>query len=351
MTQERAERVACSVGALGLAVAVLGWLLEPAVFPHAWLAALSSWIGWPLGCLALLLVHTLTGGRWGKTIRPQLLSGIGTLPLLLPALLPLMFVLPVLYPWWHPEVSLHLDNGFYLNRSFAITRTIIYLIAWYGVAAITTLTLRFGRVPSAVAVIGLLLLGLTASFAAIDATMSLDPHFSSSAYGMMAAAEGGLLALSVCVLLTTIGPPVPQDELNDLGRLLQGLLVLWAYLDFVQLLIVWQGDLPHEAPWYIERSSHGWGALAGMVAFGHFLLPFFVLVWSPLRRSRRVLCATALLLVLMEFMRAWWLVLPAGHRGFSWIDIAAMAAIWGFSAALALRGPMLRLAFAERGHG
>jgi len=351
MMLERAELAAWGVGAIGLALALLGWLLEPAVFPHAWLAALSSWIGWPLGSLALLLVHTLTGGRWGETIRPQLLAGVGTLPLLLPALLPLVFVLPTLYPWWHPSPALHLDNGFYLNRSFAVTRAIIYLIVWYGIAAAAMLATRFGRIPPAVAVIGLLLLGLTVSFAAIDATMSLDPHFSSSDYGMMAAAEAGLLALSVCVLLVTIGPPLSSDGLNDLGKLLQGLLVLWAYLDFVQLLIVWQGDLPHEAPWYIERASHGWGALAGIVAFGHFLLPFFVLVWPPLRRSRRVLGATASLLIVMEFLRAWWLVLPAAHRGFSWIDIGSMAAVWGFSAALALRGPRLRLAFAEPGHG
>jgi hypothetical protein len=334
-----------------LALALLGWLLEPTVFPHAWLAALSSWIGWPLGCLALLLVHTLTGGRWGDAIRPQLLSGIGTLPLLLPALLPLVFVLPTLYPWWHPNAGLHLDNSFYLNRPFAVARTIFYLLAWYGVATATMLALRFGRIPPAVAVIGLLLLGLTASFAAIDATMSLDPHFSSSDYGMMAGAEAGLLALSVCVLFATIGPPLSPDRLNDLGSLLQGLLVLWAYLDFVQLLIVWQGDLPHEAPWYIERASHGWGTLAGNIAFGHFLLPFFVLVWSPLRRSSRGLGATASLLVVMECLRAWWLVLPAAHRGFSWIDVGAMAAIWGFSTGLALRGPTLRLAFAEPSHG
>lgn len=351
MMQERAERVAWGVGAIGLALALLGWLLEPTVFPHAWLAALTSWIGWPLGCLALLLVHVLTGGRWGDAIRPQLLSGIGTLPLLVPTLLPLMFVLPALYPWWHPDTAMHFGNGFYLNRPFAVARAIIYLVAWYGVAATTMFALRFGRIPPTAAVIGLLVLGLTASFAAIDATMSLDPHFSSSDYGMMAAAEAGLLALSVCVLLTTIGPPLSSDRLNDLGKLLLGLLVLWAYLDFVQLLIVWQGDLPHEAPWYLERASYGWGVLAGIVAFGHFLLPFFVLVWPPLRRSPRVLGATASLLVVMEFLRAWWLVLPAGHRGFSWIDVAAMAAIWGFSVALALREPTLRLAFAEPRHG
>jgi hypothetical protein len=346
----RAATLAWWVGAIGLALALLGWLLEPAAFPHAWLAALSSWIGWPLGCLALLLVHALTGGRWGDAIRPQLLCGVGTLLLLLPALVPLLFVLRTLYPWWQPDAARHLGNGFYLNPPFAVGRAILYLIAWYGVAAASMLTMRSGRIPAPVAVIGLVLLGLSVSFAAIDATMSLDPHFSSSSYGMLAAAEAGLLALSVCVLLATVGPPLPPELLNDLGRLLQGLLVLWAYLAFVQLLIVWQGNLPHEAGWYVERSSHGWGVVAGIVAFGHFVVPFFILIWPPLRRSPRMLGATAGLLIIMDLLRSWWLVLPAARRGFSWIDVAAMAAIWGAAAGLALRGPTRCFAIVAPSH-
>jgi len=99
MTRERAERLAWLIGCLGLPLALLGWLLKPEAFAYAWLAALSAWIGWPLGCLALLLTHALTGGRWGNAIRPYLLIGIRTLPLLLPAIVPLLFVLPKLYPW------------------------------------------------------------------------------------------------------------------------------------------------------------------------------------------------------------------------------------------------------------
>ena len=111
----------------------------------------------------------------------------------------------------------HLGNRFYLNEPFAVGRAIGYLIVWFGVAAAVVLRVRSGRIPAGLAVVGLVLLGLTASFAAIDATMSLDPHFSSSDYGMMAAAADALLALSVCVLFADVGPPVSPDMLNDLG--------------------------------------------------------------------------------------------------------------------------------------
>ena len=101
-------------------LALLGWLMEPAVFPYAWLTALSAWVGWPLGCLALLLAHALTGGRWGIAIRPHLLIGIGTLPLLLPAVVPLLFVLPRIYPWLRSDGAGTIANAFYLNGSFAV---------------------------------------------------------------------------------------------------------------------------------------------------------------------------------------------------------------------------------------
>ena len=96
--------------------------------------------------------------------------------------------------------------------------------------------------------------------------MSLDPHFASSVYGLIAIAEMGLLALSVSVFAAVLGPPPDDGTLRSLGKLLLGLLMLWAYLDFMQLLIVWQSDLPNEAPWYIVRSTGAWGIVAAVVA-------------------------------------------------------------------------------------
>lgn len=345
------ERVAWIVGGVFLLLSLLGWWLEPAMFPHAWLAALIMWIGWPLGCLALLLVHVLTGGRWGEVIRPYLFAGIGTLPLLLPALVPLLMESSRLYPWLQPSVVNGLANHFYLNLSFAASRTFGYLIIWFAIAALSLRAVRRGGPGAPLAVIGLILLGVTVTFAAIDATMSLDPQFVSSAYGMIAGAESGLVALSICVLAAALDTSLPTEALDDLGKLLLALLVLWAYLDFMQFLIVWQSDLPHEAHWYIVRSTHGWGTLAGLVAVGHFLLPFFALMSPALRHSRRGIGGVAALLITMEVLRAWWIVLPAAHRGISWLDIASMLAVGGLSAGLALHGPHLRAGAVQVHHG
>jgi hypothetical protein len=330
------SRVAWIVGGIGLVACLIGAIVQPDAFAFAWLAALTTWLRWPLGCLALLLIHTLTGGRWGFWTRPWFVQGLRSLLLLLPAIIPLLFLLPRLYPWVRPD---HLDNRFYLNLPFAAARWIFYLMVWFGLCALTTARLRRGQCLTSVAPPGLILLGLTTNFAAIDAVMSLDPRFNSSAFGMINAAESGLFALAVAILATVLSEPVTPPERDDLGKLLQSLLILWAYLDFMQLLIVWQSDLPKEAAWYLARSTSVWGALAGLTVLAHFLLPFLVLLIPNLRRSRRGLIATATLLIVMAVIRGWWLVLPAHEPSIGWIDIAAVLAFGGISTGLMLRRP------------
>ncbi|MDR3533497.1 MAG: hypothetical protein P4L90_23425 [Rhodopila sp.] len=337
-----AARLAWIVGGAALLASLIGAIVQPRAFAFAWLAAVTTWLRWPLGCLVLLLVHGLTGGRWGVTVRQGLMQGVRVVPLLLPAIIPLLFVLSDLYPWLRAGESARLDNGFYLNAPFAAGRWIFYLVVWFGLGAVATGRLRRSESLTAISAPGLILLGLTVNFAAIDSIMALDPQFNSGAFGMINAAESGLIALAVAILATMLCGPVPQAERDDLGKLLQSLLILWAYLDFMQLLIVWQSDLPKEAAWYLARSTGWWGALAGLTAVAHFLLPFSALMMPRVRRSRRGLIATTTLLIVMAVIRGWWLVLPAHERGIGWIDVAAVLAFGGISVGLMLRGPAPR---------
>jgi hypothetical protein len=337
----RAERSAWVAGGVGLLGSGIVWVVSPALFPHAWLAALTFWLGWPLGSMALLFIHALTGGRWGSAIRPQLASGVATLPLLLPAMLPILFVLHTLYPWMHADVAAHLDNRFYLNAPFFYAMSVVYLIVWLGLAIVVLYALRQEHpepLMYRMAPPGLILLALTVTFAAIDFTLSLDPRFASSIYGLLVASEAVLLALSIAVLGVTFARQRDNREsTHDLGRLLFGLLVLWAYLDFMQILIVWNSDLPDEANWYLPRLVGGWAGVAIFIAAVHFLLPFFALIWPQVQRSRRALSALAALLVATEVPRAWWLVIPAAGRPLSALDAIPMVAILGLATGMALR--------------
>jgi hypothetical protein len=353
MTRRQAELAAWVIGGIGLAGAIVGWMLAPKDFAYAWLAALAVFLGWPLGCMGLLLVHALTGGRWGEAIRPQLLAGMLTLPLLVPALIPLIGTLSTLYPWMRPDVAAHLVNRFYLNLPFLFARTAVYLIVWFGLAALILGALRRDAPDFALARIapaGLIGLALTVTFAAFDATMSLDPTFVSTDYGMVVLAEMGLSALAVSVFAAAVGMPPDPGAARNLGRLMLALVILWAYLDFVQLLIIWQSNLAHDAPWYVVRLGGSWGIAAGLVALGHFALPFFALLSPRVQRSARAIAVVAAVLVVSAIIHGWWLVVPASGRGFGLIDLFAMLGLLGVAAALALRAPLLPRMEAMRRH-
>ena len=121
----------------------------------------------------------------------------------------------------------------------------------------------------------------------------------------------------------------------------------------MQLLIVWQSDLPHEAPWYVDRASLAAGAsLAAVVAFGHFLLPFFALMSPPLQRSPRGLDALPRPAD-RDGIPARLVAGAAGCRAsrVSWIDVAGDAGDLAVSAAaLALRVPTVAAHARSREH-
>ena len=221
MTRAGAELGAWIVGGVGMLGCAIGGALAPAQFPYAWLAAVTGWIGWPLGSLALILIHALIGGRWGLAIRPHLIAGIVTLPLLMPVLLPLLFVLHALYPWMHADVAAHLDNRFYLNAAFFYGRGVVYLTVWFGLAALVLRALCHENpefILYRIAPPGLILLALTVTFAAFDYTLSMEPRFKSSIYGLLVGAESVLLALSAAVLGVTLAQPAERGETMRFGQ-------------------------------------------------------------------------------------------------------------------------------------
>jgi hypothetical protein len=68
-----------------------------------------------------------------------------------------------------------------------------------------------------------------------------------------------------------------------------------------------------------------------VVAAGHFLLPFALLLGGAAKRRRGIVAGVAALLIAMEMLRAWWLVLPSTGGSFGWVDAAAMIGFGGLS--------------------
>jgi hypothetical protein len=204
---------------------------------------------------------------------------------------------------------------------------------------------------------GLVLMGLTMSFASIDWVMSLEPHWSSTIYGVTFMGGSVLSAFAFAIpVAVLLGQEEPLDavftasRLHDLGKLLLAFVMLWAYFSFSQFLITWSGNLPKEIPWYLARTRGGWQWVALALAVFHFALPFAVLLSRDVKRRRRRIAAVALALVVMRVVDVFWLVKPAFQpAGLSlhWLDVATVMALGGLWLALVVRhlqeGPLVPL--------
>ena len=246
LPRTRNQWIALAIGISALvACLLLGLFVDARQALLSYLFAFLFFTGLAVGSLALLMVHTLTGGAWGYYIRPALLAAARTLPLTALLAIPLLVCVRVLYPWAQPAALAHdallRKQTWYLDSTFFVSRTIGYFAIWLVLLRLVSRwigNLERVRALPRLAAPGLLLYALTTLLAATDWVLSLTPHWHSSVYGMMVA-TGWLLAATALATLATLMAPATNDApsphlLHDLGNLLLMFVLAWSYLAFMQ---------------------------------------------------------------------------------------------------------------------
>ena len=130
----RTQTLALIAGVGGLAACAGACVDWPRDFFPAYLVGYLFWVGIALGCTSLLLLHNLTGGQWGLTIRRPLEAGAMTILPMAVLFVPIILGLKSIYPWMDPEIVKanpavqHKQK--YLNESFFLIRAGIYFAYW-----------------------------------------------------------------------------------------------------------------------------------------------------------------------------------------------------------------------------
>ena len=367
---DRLGKTALVVGLAALALfAALGFR-DPVQFFRSYLFAFVFWLGLPLGCTAIRLIHNLVSGTWGFPLRRPLESATKTLPLMALLVAPILFRLPVLYTWADPskvaaDPLLQYKHA-YLNVPFFIVRTVIYFSIWIFVTSRINswsreqdetgeagLTQRIKNLSAP----SLLIFGLTVTFASIDWVMSLEPHWTSTIFGMILMVSEVLAAMSLLTVTVirlskekSLNGMVKPKLLNDYGNLLLVFTMLWAYLSFSQFLIIWGANLRDEVPWYMSRARGGWAGVAITLIIFHFAVPFLLLLTRFVKRRAEMLRTVAALLLVMSMVDIFWLITPAfNHDGplfhpTDWLAILGIGGLWLWRYASELQGrPLLPL--------
>jgi hypothetical protein len=353
---ERLERTALVVGVVALGLCAVVGYQDRTQFFHSYLLAFIFWMGLPLGCSAILMLHNMVGGTWGFPLRRLLESSMKTFPLMAVLFLPFLFLggLPALYNWADPakvaaDPVLQYKHS-YLNVPFFTVRAAIYFFAWILITSLLDKWSReqdetgapnlTGRMRS-LSGLGLLIYGLTATFASVDWVMSLEPHWASTIYGlifMVTEALASMAFVTLVVILLSKQPPlanlVSPRVLNDYGNLLLTFTMLWAYLSFSQYLIIWGGNVKEEIPWYMTRARGGWTVVALLLIILHFAVPFLLLLTRFVKRRAKVLGGVAAGLMVMSLVDIFWLTAPAFEPAgpefhlMDWLAILGIGGLW-----------------------
>ncbi len=341
------------VGVVALVPCIIGALFSTEQFFRAYLTAYVFYLGIPLGCLVILMIYHLTGGAWGFLIQRILEAGTRTLPLFVVLFLPVAFGVEKIYLWAQPgAVAADHDiqhKQMYLNTTFFYVRAAVYFVTWIVLAFLLSnwsarhdqtgepsWLKRQGKLSGP----GLVLFGITITFAAVDWVMSLQPSFRSTIFGPLVAG-GQILSGQAFVLIvlawlaprSRIGEVLSPSALNDLGNLLFTFLVIWAYLTWFQFMLIWIANLPYEVGWILPRSHNGWQWVAWALGIFQFAIPFFLLLMRDVKQHLGTLARVAALILVMQLVNTYYLVMPsfpATHLGQHWMDFLTPIALGGF---------------------
>ena len=357
----RFRMIALGVGGIGTIACAIGLWLQPEQALRSWLLGFIFWGGITIGSIGIIMLQYLTGGAWGVVIRRVVEAASRTLPLVIVLFLPIAIGVSTLYEWTHlpPTDYAMAHRGWFMTPESWWLRSIGYFALLFGMMFILNkwsanqdksadFEEAAGWLGKATAFSGptMVIYALVVTFAVVDWVMMLDPHWFSTMWGLLFVAGWALSCFCfTAALLAYFSDKAPLNRVlgrrhfHDIGKLMLALVMVWAYFNFSQFLIIWSGNIPEETGWYIVRMKGVWGWIGIILVFLHFVFPFLLLLKRDTKRQARVLATIAIFILVMRLVDMFYLIGPnpridslgleKGAFVLSWMDIVAPIAIGG----------------------
>jgi hypothetical protein len=160
------------------------------------------------------------------------------------------------------------------------------------------------------------------SLVAFDLVMSLDPHWFSTLMGAYYFVGNLFMGIAFVAIVTVWGRDrlglqdyIGSQQLHDIGKLLFGFSILWAYMVWSQYLVIWYGDLPEETEFVYHRMHGAWAPVTWAVITLAFAAPFTVLLSRAVKTHSGGLTAIAVVALLGMWLERFLLVSPSLWHG------------------------------------
>jgi hypothetical protein len=168
-----------------------------------------------------------------------------------------------------------------------------------------------------------ILFAFSLNFAGFDWFMSLEPHWYSTMFGVRLFATSVVLSLALNILVT-LGlrragiskGTIHVEHFHDLGKLLFGFLVFWAYISFSEFFLIWYAAIPEETVYFHRRwDTDSWRMVSLSLVVVKFIIPFFLILSRNAKRNLGLLGLCAGLIVALHLVEMYYWVMPSFQEG------------------------------------
>tara|TARA_B100000809_G_scaffold266219_1_gene327898 strand:- start:3480 stop:4724 length:1245 start_codon:yes stop_codon:yes gene_type:complete len=174
------------------------------------------------------------------------------------------------------------------------------------------------RAQDRLAVAVLISYGWVFTLVSFDFVMSLDPHWFSTLMGGYYFIGNLFVGFAFLAIIATwgrhrlaIADYVGTQQLHDVGKLLFGFSILWAYLLFSQYLVIWYGDLAEETEFIYHRMHGAWAPITWTVFGLCFVIPFISLLSKAIKMKSNGLLTIASIAFVGMWLERFILVVPS----------------------------------------
>jgi hypothetical protein len=162
-----------------------------------------------------------------------------------------------------------------------------------------------------------------------DLVMSMDPHWISTLFGAYHFVKSFFIGLGALIILAAIVQSrhkentfISPANFHDVGKLFFGFCLLWADFFYVQLLVIYYGNIPEETYYIIIRTMQTpWNRLAWAVFIVCFVGPFFILLNQKIKTKPMIMAVICGIIIIGIWFEHLLLLGPALSHGSTSISL------------------------------
>ena len=334
---------------IGIATVSLGFYFTP---EKTWANLLLNnyyFISIAIGATFFYAIQYITQSGWSAQFQRIPLAFGSYLPIAGILILFLFFGMNSIYHWSLPNAAVHdpliAHKSPYLNIPFFFIRIIIFFSLWILMIRLLLRTsikedqvsgMKFFNKSEFYSKIYIFILAITFSLFTFDVIMSIDVHWFSTIFAVKNFISSFYHAIAIIILIVLLlnrygyFTTFTKSHLHKFSKYLLILSFIWAYLWFMEYIVIWIAGIQEETIYFVARTQGKWKLFFFLNIIINWAIPFLVLLPDKTKQSKPVILFICILLIIGQWVDLYLQIMP-GILGKSSIGLIEIGTFVGYA--------------------